>query len=315
MIKRKLSQCETLPGSFAVPYYIGAKYERFLFCIFLTEDKLRRLASFFSSKSFDEIDMTFSFPSDLNVDNGYFCEMMAGAVTFHFGIDTDASTIEGFSTLQDIADYIASRSYDESKSSSLVPADMAPIGHIPLVVFAFVIAFHVGVASGTDIIGQCSDADKMTNSVRKAFLIIHNKLRSQVARGKVTGKYGPVPKAARMLKMVYDCKIEETAMRHAKKCKFQHSKKSERPGLGENIYQSWGMKKTFEESANVSSKWWFSEVKDPGMPMDNVFTREIFNGPKQIAHYTQPRKKKIFWHVFGEDCAMYSTKASDFGLD
>ncbi|VDL79275.1 unnamed protein product [Nippostrongylus brasiliensis] len=171
---------------------------------------------------------------------------------------------------------------------------MAPIGHIPLIVLAFVIAFHVGIASGTDIIGKCSDADKMTNSVRKAFLLMHNKLRSRVARGKITGKDGPVPKAARMLKMVYDCKVEKTAMRHAKKCKFQHSKKNERPGLGENIYQVQGMKKSFEESANASSQAWFDEIKDPGMPKDNVLTLAVFNRPKQIGHYTQMVWQKSF---------------------
>ncbi|VDP42855.1 unnamed protein product [Heligmosomoides polygyrus] len=74
----------------------------------MVEDKLRRLTTFFTSKSFDEIDMGFSLENDINVDRGYFLEMMAGALTYHFGIETEASALEGFSTLQDIADYIAS---------------------------------------------------------------------------------------------------------------------------------------------------------------------------------------------------------------
>ncbi|VDP47268.1 unnamed protein product [Heligmosomoides polygyrus] len=50
------------------------------------EDKLRRLTTFFTSKSFDEIDMGFSLENDINVDRGYFLEMMAGALTYHFGV-------------------------------------------------------------------------------------------------------------------------------------------------------------------------------------------------------------------------------------
>ncbi|KAL6737655.1 hypothetical protein Aduo_011282 [Ancylostoma duodenale] len=73
------------------------------------EDKLRRLTTFFTSKSFDEIDMSFDLNADINVDRGYFLEMMSGALTFHFGIETDASTLEGFQTLGDIAEYINSR--------------------------------------------------------------------------------------------------------------------------------------------------------------------------------------------------------------
>ncbi|KAK6020895.1 hypothetical protein OSTOST_13443 [Ostertagia ostertagi] len=74
-----------------------------------TEDKLRRLTSFFTSKSFEDIDMSFNLHDDINVDRDYFLEMMAGALTHHFGIDTDATALEGFSTLQDIDNYISSR--------------------------------------------------------------------------------------------------------------------------------------------------------------------------------------------------------------
>ncbi|KAK5973983.1 hypothetical protein GCK32_019984 [Trichostrongylus colubriformis] len=74
-----------------------------------TEDKLRRLTSFFTNKSFDDIDMSFDLHGDINVDRDYFLEMMAGALTHHFGIDTDANALEGFSTLEDINNYISSR--------------------------------------------------------------------------------------------------------------------------------------------------------------------------------------------------------------
>ncbi|KAK6057116.1 hypothetical protein COOONC_05371 [Cooperia oncophora] len=61
------------------------------------------------SKSFDDIDMSFNLRDDINVDRDYFLEMMAGALTHHFGIETEASDLEGFSTLQDINSYISSR--------------------------------------------------------------------------------------------------------------------------------------------------------------------------------------------------------------
>ncbi|WKY07882.1 hypothetical protein Q1695_007402 [Nippostrongylus brasiliensis] len=183
---------------------------------------------------------------------------------------------------------------------------MTPIGHIPLVVLAFVIAFHIGIASGTAIIGQCPADKVMTDAVRRAFLNSHNKYRSLVARGKITGKFGTVPKAARMLKMVYDCKIEANAMRHTKKCVYEHSKKRDRPGLGENIYQYWGWVKPYEQHANHSCKAWFSEIKEPGMPQDNVLTNEVFNRPKQIAHYTQ----MVWQKSYRLGCAIADCKKS-----
>ncbi|KAK6016806.1 hypothetical protein OSTOST_17706 [Ostertagia ostertagi] len=71
-----------------------------------TEDKLRRLVSLFSNKSLDEIDMTFDIRKDVNVDHSYFYEVIAGAITYHFKLETDAETVETFSTLRDIVDYV-----------------------------------------------------------------------------------------------------------------------------------------------------------------------------------------------------------------
>lgn len=73
--------------------------------------------------------MSFDLNTDINADRGYFLEMMSGALTYHFGvgvknndveisvkyndnhlqIETDATTLEGFQTLGDIAEYINSR--------------------------------------------------------------------------------------------------------------------------------------------------------------------------------------------------------------
>ncbi|KAK6751820.1 hypothetical protein RB195_003318 [Necator americanus] len=72
------------------------------------EDKLRRITTFFTAKSFEDINMTFDLNADINVDRGYFLEMMSGALTYHFGIETDATALENFQTLGDIAEYINS---------------------------------------------------------------------------------------------------------------------------------------------------------------------------------------------------------------
>ncbi|RCN31411.1 shTK domain protein, partial [Ancylostoma caninum] len=65
---------------------------------------------------------------------------------------------------------------------------------------------------------KCRD-NGMTKEVRQKFLNMHNKYRSLVAKGKAKEKKGGnAPKAARMMKMVYDCDIEESAMRHAVGC-------------------------------------------------------------------------------------------------
>ncbi|PIO55400.1 SCP-like protein, partial [Teladorsagia circumcincta] len=83
----------------------------------------------------------------------------------------------------------------------------------------------------------------MTDSVRQKFLDMHNAYRSSVARGlEPDALGGNAPKAAKMLKMVYDCSVEASALKHASKCVYQHSTSSERPGLGENIYMTSALK-------------------------------------------------------------------------
>ncbi|KAE9413020.1 hypothetical protein Angca_006254, partial [Angiostrongylus cantonensis] len=79
---------------------------------------------------------------------------------------------------------------------------------------------------------KCNLGNGMTDEARNAMLNEHNRLRSLVAKGLAEnpkGDNGYAPKAARMLKMVYDCKIEESASRHAQKCSFEKSGISERP--------------------------------------------------------------------------------------
>ncbi|KAE9413193.1 hypothetical protein Angca_007895, partial [Angiostrongylus cantonensis] len=100
---------------------------------------------------------------------------------------------------------------------------------------------------------KCKLDNGMNDEVRNSFLSEHNRLRSLTAKGLAenplgTNKYAP--KAARMLKMVYDCKVEESAAKHAKKCEFKHSSGS---GNGENLWVIWPAKTNLTDMATRAS--------------------------------------------------------------
>ncbi|KAJ1349066.1 hypothetical protein KIN20_004510 [Parelaphostrongylus tenuis] len=134
--------------------------------------------------------------------------------------------------------------------------------------------------------GKCSGSG-MTQEARDAFLNAHNKFRSLVAKGLAQnplGSNGYAPKAARMLKMDYDCTVEQSAMNHAKLCQFKHSKGS---GYGENLWMIMPQNNDYPAMATQASQSWFSELKTAGVPPDNRLTMQLWNRPKQIGHYTQ----------------------------
>ncbi|VDL72923.1 unnamed protein product [Nippostrongylus brasiliensis] len=83
---------------------------------------------------------------------------------------------------------------------------------------------------------------------------------------------------------IYDCDIENVAMKYSLKCEFKHS--TEWKNLGENmaaIREKQDLKKAAE--SGVTS--WFTELKTAGMGDANVLTWPIFSRPKVIGHYTQ----------------------------
>uniref|UniRef100_A0A0K0DGU2 SCP domain-containing protein n=1 Tax=Angiostrongylus cantonensis TaxID=6313 RepID=A0A0K0DGU2_ANGCA len=99
------------------------------------------------------------------------------------------------------------------------------------------------------------------------------------------GSNGYAPKAARMLKMVYDCTVEQTALNHAKQCQFKHSKSS---GNGENLWMISPAKNNLTAMATLATQSWFNELKKAGVPPDNRLTVELWNRPnKVVGHYTQ----------------------------
>ncbi|VDM63283.1 unnamed protein product [Angiostrongylus costaricensis] len=142
--------------------------------------------------------------------------------------------------------------------------------------------------------GSCNRNNGMTDEARNTFLNEHNKLRSLVAKGMAEnplGSNGYAPKAARMLKMVYDCTVEQTALNHARQCQFKHSTSS---GNGENLWMMTPTKDNLTAMAILrdlffeASQSWFSELKKSGVPPDNRLTMELWNRPnKVVGHYTQ----------------------------
>ncbi|CAJ0591346.1 unnamed protein product [Cylicocyclus nassatus] len=136
---------------------------------------------------------------------------------------------------------------------------------------------------------MCPKNKGMTDRARQKFLSLHNQFRSRAARGLEPDPLGgKTPKASKMLKMVYDCAVEASAMRHANKCVYQHSQPSQRKGLGENLFKTTVLDLNKVKAATQSSEGWWNELKDYGIGRSNKLTQALWNRPnKPIGHYTQ----------------------------
>ncbi|KHJ80357.1 SCP-like protein [Oesophagostomum dentatum] len=126
----------------------------------------------------------------------------------------------------------------------------------------------------------------MTDAARQAFLDEHNRLRSSLARGLEDDPLiGKAPKASRMLKMIYDCDVEASAIKHAQKCIFEHSDSSDRYGLGENLFMTTARNYDKTKAGVQASQSWWSELKKYGVGEENKLTMDLFN--RGVGHYTQ----------------------------
>ncbi|KAK5965634.1 Ancylostoma secreted protein 1 [Trichostrongylus colubriformis] len=136
---------------------------------------------------------------------------------------------------------------------------------------------------------MCPSNANMTDAVRQKFLDTHNYLRSRVARGlEPDALGGNAPKASKMLKMVYDCSVEASAIRHSQKCVYEHSTPENRVGLGENLYMTSMLNADKIASAAESSQLWWDELKEYGVGQENNLTEALWNRPNMaIGHYTQ----------------------------
>ncbi|EYB83831.1 hypothetical protein Y032_0328g2635 [Ancylostoma ceylanicum] len=158
----------------------------------------------------------------------------------------------------------------------------------------------------------CSANSGMTDAVRQKFLDMHNNYRSSVARGlEPDALGGNAPKAAKMLKMVYDCSVEASALNHASKCVYQHSSGSDRPGLGENIYMTSAVDFDKVKAAAQASELWWSELAEYGVGPSNNLTTALWNRPgTQIGHYSQ-----MAWdRSFRLGCAVAHCSSFTFGV-
>ncbi|EYC19248.1 hypothetical protein Y032_0025g1267 [Ancylostoma ceylanicum] len=137
----------------------------------------------------------------------------------------------------------------------------------------------------------CPKNENLNDKARQNLVDTHNRLRSTLGKGLAKdplGTNGIAPKAARMLKMIYDCEIEYNAQKHADTCVFKHSPSSERPGLGENLWMSGATKYGVDLAAVSASESWWSELKQNGVGPSNILTDALWNRPhKMIGHYTQ----------------------------
>ncbi|KAK6047189.1 SCP-like protein [Cooperia oncophora] len=159
---------------------------------------------------------------------------------------------------------------------------------------------------------DCSANSGMTDSVRQKFLDLHNGYRSSLARGLESDALGGnAPKASKMLKMVYDCSVEASALQHASKCVYQHSTNAERPGLGENIYMTSALNFDKVKAAAQSSQLWWDELKQYGVGQSNNLTLALWNRPNtQIGHYTQ-----MAWETsYRLGCAVVHCSTFTFGV-
>ncbi|KAK6040912.1 SCP-like protein [Cooperia oncophora] len=138
---------------------------------------------------------------------------------------------------------------------------------------------------------MCPSNANMTDATRQKFLVILSQtyLRSRVANGlEPDALGGNAPKASQMLKMVYDCSVEASAILHSQKCVYEHSLPGDRVGLGENLYMTSMLNADRVASAAESSQLWWDELKEYGVGPANNLTQALWDRPNmQIGHYTQ----------------------------
>ncbi|KAK6752973.1 hypothetical protein RB195_012529 [Necator americanus] len=121
---------------------------------------------------------------------------------------------------------------------------------------------------------------------RKLFLDFHNGARLRVAKGIEPKNGGYLNPAKNMYKLVYDCKVEASALRNALRCVYGHS--NDRNGLGENIYRTTALNFDKNKAAKEASQLWWDELKKFGVGKSTNLTEEMWylKGGK-IGHYTQ----------------------------
>nr|CDJ96146.1 unnamed protein product [Haemonchus contortus] len=132
----------------------------------------------------------------------------------------------------------------------------------------------------------------MTDEARKMFVDKHNEYRSLIAKGQAKGKPGQfAPKAARMLKVNYDCNVEANAMEWAKDCTFGMNMAAMLKRWGNNMHMIPSKINNKTEAAATSVAAWFGDLQKYGVPDKNVFTMDIYTTlSKYSQNWSEPNK-------------------------
>ncbi|CAJ0601030.1 unnamed protein product [Cylicocyclus nassatus] len=143
----------------------------------------------------------------------------------------------------------------------------------------------------------------MTAKQRATLLEIHNKYRSEVAKGEYTiktpkGKFRSLPPATRMYKLKYNCSLENTAVKWAieTKCKMVHTKGA---SYGENLFLAWGDTRPnrSDYAAAAAPSSWSEEIRKFGISTLDEWRFEI-------GHATQIFTARMKWIGCGiHNCA------------
>ncbi|KAI1702970.1 cysteine-rich secretory protein family domain-containing protein [Ditylenchus destructor] len=123
---------------------------------------------------------------------------------------------------------------------------------------------------------------------RKAYVALHNELRSKLAHGKSKDNGGSkMPKGQNIYKLEANTSLESTAQEWANGCLYEHSPKDQRNNAGQNIFQrcstnSSQLEDLDNELTRGILKWW-GELEEFGYNRDLL----ILGSDNQTGHWTQ----------------------------
>ncbi|PIO54515.1 SCP-like protein, partial [Teladorsagia circumcincta] len=133
---------------------------------------------------------------------------------------------------------------------------------------------------------HCSLDNGMTDEARQKFVDKHNEYRSMIAKGQAKNPIGGfAPKAARMMKVIYDCDVEQTMMEWAKTCQTWQAPSSARKGYGQNRFSIRPVEPNQTIVAEKAVDNWFSQLGQKGVPQENKLDLQVFY--RGVWYYTQ----------------------------
>uniref|UniRef100_A0A0R3RIV3 SCP domain-containing protein n=1 Tax=Elaeophora elaphi TaxID=1147741 RepID=A0A0R3RIV3_9BILA len=151
------------------------------------------------------------------------------------------------------------------------------------------IMIHLNIAA---VVSYKCPGGKLTPQERINIVNQNNKLRSQLIHGKLKNKNGTyMPRGKNMLELTWNCNLEKSAQRWADHCIFGHSSRSEREGIGENVYAYWssGSVKNLKKTAgtNAGKNWWSELPQKYLNNPSNYLTASVAS--QGVLHFTQVR--------------------------